>query len=137
MCSSKKQFLLHEIQHFHYGDYEDPYLLKCKVMLSSRNLPALGKNVLPPYFKTLVFLSGCRASHSRKRYYLLCNMITLMKQVLQTLLHSDLIRGWHFIALNSCHSCKVLWNTVPFANCVELHLRVRCLVWYVNRIYQT
>ena len=65
------------------------------------------------------------------------NMIKIMKQVLQNLLQSDQLRGWFFITLNLCHSCKHLGNTVPFAKCVELHLRVRCLVLFVNKIFQT
>ena len=48
------------------------------------------------------------------------NIIKITKLVLQNLLQSDRIRGWLFIALNSCYSWKFLWNTVPFANCVEL-----------------
>jgi hypothetical protein len=72
MCSSESTHsLLHEIQHFHNGDYEEPCLLKCEVMLVIRNLPTLGKNVLPPYFKTLVFIPDCTASHPRKQYNLL------------------------------------------------------------------
>jgi len=26
---------------------------------------------------------------------------------------------------------------VPFVNCVESHLRIRCLVWLVNKVFQT